>query len=102
MRPAAVAASDSRALACHAPGAERDEPFDVDRRTYASRAHQQGVPDKVLAELLGHERVDTSVNVYSQVIDGAKRAAAQQVGGELKSKLITIDHAGLGTQESTL
>jgi hypothetical protein len=32
---------------------------------------------------VGHEKVDTSVNVYTQVIDGAKLAAAQQVGGEL-------------------
>lgn len=71
------------------------------RRTYASWAHQQGVPGKVLAELLGHEKVDTSVNVYSQVIDGAKRAAVQQVGGELKLKLITIDHAWQGAQEPT-
>lgn len=72
------------------------------RRTYASWAHQKGVPGKVVAELMGHEKVDTSVNVYTQVIDGAKRAAAQQVGGELKSELITIDHAGQGAQESNV
>jgi hypothetical protein len=42
------------------------------------------------------------VNVYTQVIDGAKLTAAQQVGGELKSELFTIDHAGQGAQEPTL
>ena len=77
-------------------------PVLVLSRTYASWAHQKGVPGKVVAELMGHEKVDTSVNVYTQVIDGAKLAAAQQVGGELKSELITIDHAGQGAQESTL
>ncbi|MGE3341878.1 MAG: tyrosine-type recombinase/integrase [Vicinamibacterales bacterium] len=69
------------------------------RRTYASWAHHKGVPGKVQAKLMGHEKVDTSVNVYSQVIDGAQRAAAQQVGCELKSELITIDHAGPGAPE---
>jgi len=72
------------------------------RRTYASWAHEKGVPGKVLAELMGHEKVDTSVNVYTQVIDGAKRAAAQQVGGELNSELFTLVHAGQGTSRSTL
>jgi len=72
------------------------------RRTYASWAHHKGVPGKVQAKLMGHEKVDTSVNVYSQVIDGAQRAAAERVGCELKSELITIDHAGPGAQESTL
>ena len=38
---------------------------------------------KTDAAIVGHEKVDTSVNVYTQVIDGAKLAAAQQVGGEL-------------------
>ena len=72
------------------------------RRTYASWAHHKGVPGKVQAKLMGHEKVDTSVNVYSQVIDGAQRAAADEVGRELKLELITIDHAGQGAQESTL
>ena len=45
--------------------------------------HEKGVPGKVVAELMGHAKVDTALNVYTQVIDGAKRAAAQQVGGEL-------------------
>ena len=72
------------------------------RRTYASWAHQKGVPGKVQAKLMGHEKVDASVNFYSQVIDGAQREAAEQVGCELKLKLITIDHAGPGAQEPTL
>jgi hypothetical protein len=72
------------------------------RRTYASSAHHKGVSGKVQARLIGHEKVDTSVNVYSQVIDGAERSAAEQVGQQLKSELFTIDHAGQEAQELTL
>ena len=53
------------------------------RRTYSSWAHAKGVPGKVVAELMGHARVDTTLNVYTQVIDGSKRAAAAQVGNGL-------------------
>jgi integrase len=53
------------------------------RRTYSSWAHEKGVPGKVVAELMGHAKVDTTLNVYTQVIDGAKRSAAQHVGVEL-------------------
>ena len=32
---------------------------------------------------MGHAKVDTTLNVYTQVIDGAKLAAAQAVGNRL-------------------
>jgi integrase len=53
------------------------------RRTYSSWAHEHGVPSKVVAELMGHAKVDTTLNVYTQVIDGAKVAAAQVIGNGL-------------------
>jgi integrase len=53
------------------------------RRTYSSWAHQKGVPGKVVAQLMGHAKVDTTLNVYTQVIDGALRAAVDKVGSEL-------------------
>jgi integrase len=53
------------------------------RRTYSSWAHEHGIPGKVVAELIGHAKVDTTLNVYTQVIDGAKLAAAQAVGNGL-------------------
>jgi integrase len=55
----------------------------ADRRTHSSWAHDQGVPGTVVADLMGHENVDTTLNVYTQVIDGSKRAAAAQVGNGL-------------------
>lgn len=63
------------------------------RRTYSSWAHANGVPGRVLADLMGHAKVDTSVNVYAQVIDGAKRSAAEKVSGGL----FTIVHSGAGS-----
>jgi integrase len=67
------------------------------RRTYSSWAHANGVPGRVLADLMGHAKVDTSLNVYAQVIDGAKRSAAEKVSGEL----FTIVHCGPGALEPT-
>jgi hypothetical protein len=32
---------------------------------------------------MGHTKVDTTMNVYTQVLDGAARAAADCVGSEL-------------------
>jgi integrase len=53
------------------------------RRTYSSWAHAKGVPGKVVAQLMGHAKVDTTLNVYTQVIEGALRAAVDKVGSEL-------------------
>jgi integrase len=63
------------------------------RRTYSSWAHEKGVPAKVVAELMGHAKVDTTLNVYTQVIDASKRAAAQTVGDELFTIVHTPDEA---------
>ena len=59
------------------------------RRTYASWAHEVGMPGKVIAQLMGHAKVDTTLNVYAQVLDGSVPEAAERVG----SRLITIDHS---------
>jgi integrase len=53
------------------------------RRTYSSWSHDKGVPGKVVAQLMGHANVDTTLNVYTQVLDGALRGAVDKVGGEL-------------------
>ena len=53
------------------------------RRTYSSWAHEKGVPGKVVAQLMGHTKVDTTLNVYTQVVDGALRTAVDKVGSEL-------------------
>jgi integrase len=53
------------------------------RRTYSSWAHEKGVPGKVVAQLMGHAKVDTTLNVYTQVVDGALRTAVDKIGSEL-------------------
>ena len=50
---------------------------------YSSWAHDKGVPAKVVAQIMGHTKVDTTMNVYTQVLDGAARLAADRVGSEL-------------------
>jgi integrase len=53
------------------------------RRTYSSWSHDKGVPGKVVAQLMGHANVDTTLNVYTQVLDGALRTAVDKIGDEL-------------------
>lgn len=67
------------------------------RRTYASWAHNLGMPAKVIAQLMGHAKVDTTLNVYAQVLDGSVREAADRVGGNL----ITIDHTASAVATTT-
>jgi integrase len=43
---------------------------------------------KVIAQLMGHAKVDTTLNVYTQVLDDTVRDAVERVSG----KLITVDH----------
>ena len=38
---------------------------------------------------MGHTKVDTTMNVYTQVLDGAARAAADRIGSEL-SRIVQI------------
>ena len=64
--------------ACKAAGLPRATWLTF-RRTFSSWAHQKGVPPKVVAAIMGHTKVDTTLNVYTQVLDGATRDAADRV-----------------------
>jgi hypothetical protein len=41
------------------------------------------VPGKVVAQPMGHANVDTTLNRYTQVLDGSLRDAVDKVAGEL-------------------
>jgi integrase len=82
--------------ACATLGLERVTWLTL-RRTYSSWAHEKGVPGKVIAQLMGHAKVDTTLNVYAQVVDGSLRRAADTVGSEL----FTIVHKPEATPELT-
>jgi integrase len=68
------------------------------RRTYSSWSHDKGVPGKVVAQLMGHANVDTTLNVYTQVLDGSLRAAVETVGIELFTIVHTPEGAGALTR----
>jgi integrase len=82
--------------ACEALGLKRVTWLTL-RRTYSSWAHERGVPSKVIAQVMGHAKVDTTLNVYTQVVDGSLRKAVDAVGSEL----FTIVHNAKGTTELT-
>jgi len=67
------------------------------RRTYASWAHDKGVPGKVVAQLMGHTNADVTINVYTQVLDASLRTAVDRIGGEL----FTIVHESRNGSEVT-
>ena len=62
------------------------------RRTYSSWAHDKGVSAKVVALIMGHTKVDTTMNVYTQIPHGAARAAADRVGSRIVQNC--SDHCG--------
>jgi len=60
---------------------------------FSSWSHEKGVPGKVIAQLMGHANVDTTLNVYTQVLDGSARTAAEKVGSELITIVHNLDSA---------
>jgi hypothetical protein len=46
---------------------------------------------------MGHAKVDTTLNVYAQVLDDSLKASAERIG----RGLITIDHTPAGSSELT-
>jgi integrase len=66
------------------------------RRTYASWSHDRGVPGKVIAQLMGHANVDTTLNVYTQVLDGSLREAVDKVGNQLIAIVHKTEEGELG------
>ena len=66
-------------------------------RTYSSWSHERGVPGKVVAQLIGHANVDTTLNVYTQVLDGSLRQAVEKVGSELFTIVRKTREEGAGT-----
>ena len=54
------------------------------------------MPSKVIAQLMGHAKVDTTLNVYTQVVDGSLRRAADMVGFELFTIVHKLEATSLG------
>jgi hypothetical protein len=48
-------------------------------------AHDKGVPEKIVAELMGHSNVSTTLSVYTQVLQESVKIAVNRIGEELFS-----------------
>lgn len=53
------------------------------RHTWATLAMKAGVPAKVVQERLGHARVSITLDIYSHVMPGMQREAAELVAGAI-------------------
>lgn len=62
------------ALACERAGLQKLSPNSL-RRTFGSWLRQRGVPDAVIAELMGHENTDRVARVYGQLTEEQAREA---------------------------
>ena len=54
-------------------------PFHAMRHTFASNAFHYGMDVKTLASAIGHESVDTTLNVYAHSSEQMKRDAAKKI-----------------------
>lgn len=45
------------------------------RKTYATRLFENGVPPKTVQTLLGHADIQTTLNIYTEVMDTEKQKA---------------------------
>ena len=57
-------------------------------------SHERGVPGKVVAQLMGLANVDTTLNVYTQVLDGSLRDA---VNGSVANCSLLLTNQGRGS-----
>lgn len=55
------------------------------RHSLASFLARRGKDVKSVQDLLRHEKVSTTLHVYSQTIDGAKLAAQEEIAAAIKS-----------------
>jgi hypothetical protein len=44
---------------------------------------RQGVPGKVVGQLMGHTNAEVTINLYTQVLDASLRTGVDRIGGEL-------------------
>jgi integrase len=60
-------------------------PFHAQRHTFATQSLRYGMDIKTLASVIGHESVETTLNVYSHVTDEGMRTAAKTIDRALSS-----------------
>ena len=60
-------------------------PFHALRHTFATQSLRYGMDIKTLASVIGHESVETTLNVYSYITDEGMRTAAKTIDRALSS-----------------
>lgn len=68
-------------------------PFHALRHTFATQSLRYGMDIKTLANVIGHESVETTLNVYSHVTDEGMRSAAKAIDKALSSAVGASDSA---------
>jgi integrase len=84
IRPSAV--SESFARLVRKPGAVRVRFHDL-RHTHATHLLRQGVHPKIVSERLGHSTIAITLDVYSHVLPGMQKEAAQLIDASLRTAL---------------
>ena len=68
-------------------------PFHALRHTFATQSLRYGMDIKTLANVIGHESVETTLNVYSHVTDEGMRSAAKAIDKALSLAVGAPDSA---------
>lgn len=74
-------------------------PFHALRQTFASNAFHYGMDIKMLASAIGHQSVETTMNVYAHATEEMQRAAAKKID-ETIGKVLGSDKARGGYQNA--
>ena len=61
------------------------------RHTFATRCIESGMPAAVLAKIMGHANVSTTLNVYCEVFDKFKQEHIDMSYNYLKANNLTIN-----------
>ena len=78
-------------------------PFHAMRHTFASNAFHYGMDVKTLASTIGHESVETTLNVYAHSSEQMKRDAAKKIDEAIGTVLgadVTASDASCGDENS--
>jgi integrase len=65
------------------------------RYTFSTMAHEKGVPAKTVAVIMGHVKVDTQFEYYTQPVKETTRVAAERVSKELSRNFVQIEQLSI-------
>ena len=75
-------------------------PFHALRHTFATQALRYGMDVKTLASTIGHESVETTLNVYSHATDEGMKTAAQRIDKAMTGRVEPINAQTVSEQQA--